>query len=162
MAYHYFLKVESEAQGIFPGESAHAGEKRSLCHQLRFKGATDNAPHRGKEGAARTHLPLLIVKPWGLSSPHFARAFWEREGLKKVELSFPRSDGKNPEAILHEIILTNAVVASYELRAGDATEALDGAPPELEYIELRFEQMEFKSKTSEGQAAAKFHFKNHG
>lgn len=159
MTYHYFIKVTGKDQGDFHSDSAHAGAGRSLCHQLRFKGTSDNAPHRGKEGASRTHLPLLVVKPWGPSSPNFAAAFWNREELSTVELSFPRSDGSNPEALFHQIILTNAVIASYEIRAGDKTDVPEGAPPELEYIELRFEQMEIKNL--HGKTSAKFHFKNH-
>jgi type VI secretion system Hcp family effector len=166
MAYHFFMKATGSDQGPLAGDSPHAGEGRSLCHQLHFKGSVNNDPNRSKDSAARSHEPLTIVKPWGPSSPQFMAAFWNNEPLSEVHLQFPQADGKgNAEAVFHEIHLTNATIASFELHAADARtrtgpEALGEAPPELEYISFRFEKMTVKNVP--GKTIATFDFKNRG
>jgi type VI secretion system Hcp family effector len=161
MAYHFFLKATGSDQGPLAGDSPHAGEGRSLCYQLHFKGSVNNDPNRGKDSAARSHEPLTIVKPWGPSSPQFMAAFWNNEPLSEVELQFLQPDGKgNPEVVFHEIHLKNATIASFELRAGKHSDAPNEAPPELEYISFRFEKMTVKN--APGKTIATFDFKNRG
>jgi type VI secretion system Hcp family effector len=164
MAYQFFIKAKGSDQGPFTADSPHAGDGRSLCHQLLFKGSVNNDPSRSKDSAARSHEPLTIVKPWGPSSPQFMAAFWNNEPLSEVHLQFPQSDGQgNPEATFHEIHLEHATIASIELRVGapregTASTAAGEVPPQLEYISFRFEKMTVKNVP--GKTVATFDFKN--
>jgi len=128
MSNHFYISVNGESQGAFEAESPGAGDGRSLCKHFRFAGSANNDPLRGKSNAARSQEPLAVVKPWGIATPQFTSAFWNKEILS-VTLTFVYADGQgNPEAPFMTIDLTKATIATYELLAGRSQVSVTDIP----------------------------------
>jgi type VI secretion system Hcp family effector len=155
------MRVKGTVQGTFTGETAAAGNALSRCLRYRFKGQVTNDPTRGKSLAARSHEPLVVVKPLGASTPQFLQAFWSSEVLSDVYLLLTHPDGDGHiDKEFQEIELTNATVASIEHVCVAGGQEERELAQEHEEIAFRFEAMTVKNVP--GKMAAKYDWKNQG
>jgi type VI secretion system Hcp family effector len=167
MPYRLYIKAKGPIQGPFAADLAADSEGRSRCYGFRFKGTLNNDPSRTRDAADISHEPILVLKPWGASSPQYLNAFWTKEVLDSVHLLFVAPDGHGKsEAPFQEIELTQVTVCSVEHLAGDSTVAADGfvlpedAPAQLEKIGFRFEQMTLRNIP--GKTGANYDWKHRG
>jgi len=153
----FYMKVVGADQGAFQSDSPRAGDRGSLCVGFKFRGEVPNDQKRGNVQIG----PIVVIKPWGPSSPQLLNALWQGETLSEVTLEFVRPDEKGSELVFETIVLKNASVASIDRRVGNLSEfAEDGIHRELEEIGLRFESLEVKHKGASGQTVSKYDWRH--
>lgn len=149
-AYEFYVTIEGTKQGKFKGESPRAASVPSFRDKIpgvrfQYSVLSARAAATGQASGKRQHLPVVITKPWGISSPQIFQACVTNELLKSVVIEFVRTNPNGEEYIFQTIRLTNAAIVSIRqyvnvANPGEPRAATD--THELEDISFTFQRIE--------------------
>jgi type VI secretion system Hcp family effector len=150
-----YMKATGSSQGAFAEDKSRAGEDKTLCLSVRFRG---DVPHDVRDGkyASTRHEPVSIVHEWGPATVQFMTALWANETLDEVQLEFVRAGGAGHEPAFAWLTLKKATVAYVELVSGETRKLAEGIHRELGEVGLHAEQIEFKLKGPDGPLVASY------
>ena len=157
MAYEFYIKVEGTKQGKFKGDNVRASHKdeiAGLSFQYEVTSPRDLAS--GQASGKRQHKPITVTTEWGAFSPQLFQALTTNEVLKKVDLTFMKTNANGEEAVYSTIKLTNATVSNAKFYGGVANGAggssakHDGEDPRHELTDwsFTFQKIEFEANKS--------------
>ena len=155
MAYEFYMQVEGQKQGKFPGTSSGKGANDILGLRWVSQVKSPRDVATGQASGKRQHSPMLVVTETGQTSPLFLQACCSNEILKNVTLNFIKVDQKTGQEIIYYTVkLTNATVSSVRQTSGYGPEGtvIDGGAkhssahdtPELDEIEFTFQTIEWE------------------
>ncbi len=109
------MSVDATKQGKFKGESIrnNSKEKSEIIGYL-YEITSPRDVATGQASGKRAHQPVLILKPFGASSPQFFQALTTNEVLKTVVFDFYKTNENGEEINYYTVTLTNAIVSSYK------------------------------------------------
>jgi type VI secretion system secreted protein Hcp len=157
MAYEFYLKVEGSKQGKFKGDgisSKHKDEISGLKFHYEVMSPRDAAT--GQASGKRQHKPIMVTTEWGAFSPQLFQALTTNETLKKVDISFYKTNKMGEEQVYSTMKLTNANVTGAKFYGGiedgadgsSAKHASVGGGHELTEWSFTFQKIEFEAEKS--------------
>jgi type VI secretion system secreted protein Hcp len=159
-AYEFYVYIEGTKQGRFKGDAIFTAkgpqdkvrQERITGVRFQYSVLSPRDVATGQASGRRTHQPIVITKPWGISSPQIFQACVTNEVLKSVLIEFWRTN-PNGEGYLYQTIrLTNSTVASIRQYANVANPGEPAYPLGLEDISFTFQKIEIFNKDGNTQA----------
>lgn len=114
MAFHAYLKLTGQKQGVIKGGSTQRPGKSDGWHGVVGFGYTVQAPHDvniGQPTGKRTHKPFVVTKEVSATSPQLLQALATNEVFKSVEIELVDKGLGGLERTVSKIELKDAVVS---------------------------------------------------
>ncbi len=133
------ISAEGTKQGKFKGESSRSKftDRAEIAGYLQEVTSPRDAAS-GMASGKRTHLPLMVLKQSGASSPQFFQALTNGEVLKTVTIDFYKIDGGSTELNYYTVTLTNATVSGYKQFIGPLENEKFNPANNILYDEIKF------------------------
>jgi type VI secretion system secreted protein Hcp len=157
MAYEFYMQIEGSKQGKFKGDGIrqkHKDEISGLSFHYEVGSPRDLAT--GQASGKRQHKPITVTTEWGAFSPQLFQALTTNEVLKKVNISFMKTNEKGEEVVYSTIKLTDASVSNAKFYGGiadaeggsSAKHTAGGTGHELTDWSFNFRKIEFEAEKS--------------
>jgi type VI protein secretion system component Hcp len=150
-----YMHVKSSVQGEFLDDESQAGQSKTLCLAVRFRG---EVPHDARKGsyAVTKHEPITVIGEWSPSTVQFLTSLWNNEVIDEVGFDFIRPDTAGKDEVYATLTLNQVTVAFVELRSGNTAELVPGEPRALDYIGFHAQQIAFKLIGPSGPVEASY------
>jgi type VI protein secretion system component Hcp len=150
-----YMHVKSSVQGEFLDDETQAGQQKTLCLAVRFRG---DVPADARKGtyAVTQHEPITVIGEWSPSTVQFLTSLWNNEVIDEVGFDFVQQDTAGKDEVFATLTLNKVTVAFVELRSGNTLGLIGGELRTVDYIGFHAQKISFKLIGPKGPVEASY------